>query len=280
MYPGGAPDPNQQPQYQPPQDPYQPDQGFPPPVYPPVYPPPQQQYYPPTSYVAAPPARSSTHLILIAVAAVAIVGMMVVGGVALWAVSRPDPPAPGPTVAAPTPTAPRGPADPVQGLAVGTGEVQVDVYVDYQCPPCSTFEELTSDVLEGYLASDRVTLSIHPVAFIDRRSKNKYSTRSAAAMACAHEQGKTLEFHSYLLRNQPEEDTAGPTDPELVIAGNALGMGAEWGTCVTQGQKLGWVDEATDAANDYGVESVPAVYVNDDPVKATKSDLVTAIDNA
>jgi protein-disulfide isomerase len=270
MYPGGAPDPHQQPQYQPPQDPYQPTQAYPPPVH-------QQPYYPPQPLPPPPPKSPPTHLLLIAVAAVALLGMMVVGGVALWAVSRPDPkpPVPGPTAQPPT-----RPADPADGLVVGTGKVRVDVYVDYQCPPCSTFEELTGDELTGYLASDRVTLSIHPVAFIDRRSTNQYSTRSAAAMACAHEQGKTMELHSYLLRHQPEEDTAGPTDQELVIAGNALGMGSGWAGCVTGGEKLGWVEDATTAANADDIDSVPAVRVNNTPVKATRTDLVTAIDNA
>lgn len=269
------PDPDQPTSYPPPQDPYHTGEGFPPPLSdpptahqaPPLSGPPTVHLPPP-----APPARprfATSHLVLMAVAAVAIVGLMVAGGVAVWVISRPDPPAPvTPTVA----------ADAVEGLAVGAGPVRVDVYVDYQCPPCARFEELTGDSLTSYLAADRVTLNIHPVAFTDRRSTNEYSTRSAAAVACAHEQDKTLEFHRYLLRHQPAENTAGPTDRELAVAGHALGLGADWDYCIAEGRKRAWVNDATAAAHGDGVETVPAVFVNDRPVKATKADLVTAID--
>jgi len=30
-------------------------------------------------------------------------------------------------------------------LPFGAGPVRVDVYVDYQCPPCSAFEAATAD---------------------------------------------------------------------------------------------------------------------------------------
>jgi protein-disulfide isomerase len=151
------------------------------------------------------------------------------------------------------------------------------VYVDYQCPPCSRFEADTSDVLTGDLSSKRIRLAIHPVAFTDSRSMNTYSTRAAAAMACAYEAGKLMEFHSYLLRNQPAEDTAGPTDAQLASAGASLGLGSGYADCVTKQRKVSWVAEATSAAQEFGVSSVPAVYVNGKTVQATRSDLMAAI---
>jgi len=313
MYPGGGPDQNphdngwsgepRPPEYQAPQDPYLPDTGYvqPPyqqpqyqqPVYPQGYPQPgyPQPGYPPTiHYPPAPvqPSRTSQGILVLAVAVIAVFAIVVVGGVAAWVVTRPEnrtATGPSSTTSPSVPASsaqavPPGPADPVDGLAIGSGPVRVDVYVDYQCPPCSQFEESTGDVLAEYVSAQRVTLSIHPVAFIDDRSKNNYATRSAAAMACAYEQGKGAEFHSYLLRNQPAEDTAGPTDEHLIIAGNALGLGQGFDTCVSDQQRIDWVSEATSAAERHGVSSVPAVYVNDRSVQTTRSSLVTAIDSA
>jgi protein-disulfide isomerase len=117
------------------------------------------------------------------------------------------------------------------------------------------------------------------VAFIDNRSKNNYATRAAAAAACAHDGGKTLEFHNYLLEHQPPEDTAGPTDEELARAGVSLGLTATFSSCVTGGKRLAWVGQATTAAQNHGVNSVPAAYVNDRKIDATKADLVNAITN-
>jgi protein-disulfide isomerase len=226
---------------------------------------------------------------VIVVAAVAIVAMLSVVGVAVFLASKPadGPGPPGPTTAGgsspgqPTDAGDDRPAaDPAAGLAVGSGPVRVDIFVDYQCPPCSTFEAATGDILSSNISSGRVTLRIHPVAFIDNRSKNKYATRAAAAAACAHDAGKTLEFHNYLLQHQPAEDTAGPTDEELARAGATVGLGAGFASCVTGGKRVAWVAQATVAANDHGVSSVPAAYVDDRKIDATKADLVNAITNA
>jgi protein-disulfide isomerase len=288
MYPGGGPDGNQEPGYPVPQDPYATDTqpAYPPPVSYPAPPPPP--IYPPTlpySAAAPPPTggpASGQHMLLIAVAAVAIFAIAAVVGVAVWVVAsqqRTTTTTTASSPSAPTPPPP-GPADAVGGLVMGSGPVRVDVYVDYQCPPCSTFEESTGDVLTDYMASQRITLSIHPVAYIDDRSENRYATRAAAAMACAYESGKGAEFHAYLLENQPAEDTAGPTDDNLIAAGQTLGMGDRYATCVANEEKVGWVAEATDAAEDADVNSVPAVYVNERAIRTTKASLVAAIDNA
>jgi protein-disulfide isomerase len=306
MYPGqyqngdgwsGQPgDPNQQwppqPGYQQPgyaQPGYQ-QPGYAQPAYPqpgygqyqqPAYP----QPYQPQAGPPQPPRSNRSHVIV--VAAVAIVAMLSVLGVAVVVANRSgDDPEPGPTTAGGgSASAPAGgdskPAgDPAEGLVVGSGPVRVDIYVDYQCPPCSTFEAATGDILSSNISSGRITLRIHPVAFIDDRSKNIYATRAAAAAACAHDGGKTLEFHNYLLEHQPPEDTAGPTDEELARAGASLGLNAEFSSCVTGGKRLAWVAQATSAAQKYGVNSVPAAYVNDRKIDATKAGLVDAITSA
>lgn len=267
------PDPAQRP----PQDPYQPD---------PALRPPQDPYRPDPVYYAPPPAPpppqpspswwTTQGVLLLVVAAVAMFSILAVVGVATWVIVRthPDPVASPAVSAAPPPV-----ADPINGLAFGSGAVRVDVYVDYQCPPCSLFEESTGEALSTYVSAKRITLAVHPVAFIDERSKNRYSTRAAAAMACAYEAGKGAEYHRYLLEHQPPEDTAGPADTDLIAAGNGLGTASGFENCVTGHQKLSWVDQATASANRYGVESVPAVYVNGKEIQTTRSALTSAIDN-
>ena len=303
--PQGGGDPNQWPGYgQPYGQPAQGQPGYPQPGYgQPTYP--QQGYQQPTHQQPAgygqqpgyqqpyqpllgppqPPRPNRTGLVV--VAAVAIVAMLSVVGVAVYLANKPgDEPGPTKTTGGGSASAQPGggeekPApDPSAGLTVGSGPVHVDIYVDYQCPPCSSFEASTGDILSSNISANRVTLAIHPVAFIDNRSKNNYATRAAAAAACAHDGGKTLEFHNYLLEHQPPEDTAGPTDEELVRAGSSLGLGASFASCVTGGKRVAWVGQATSAAKDHGVSSVPAAYVDSRKIDATKADLVNAITNA
>jgi len=300
--PQGGGDPNHYPGYgQPYGQPTHPQQGYQQPGYQqpgyqqpgyqqpgyqqPGYQPGYQQPYQPVVGPPQPPRPNRTGLIV--VAAVAIVAMLSVVGVAVYLANKPGgEPDPGKTTAGGSASAQPGggdekaPPDPSAGLTVGSGPVHVDIFVDYQCPPCSTFEASTGDILSSNISANRVTLAIHPVAFIDNRSKNNYSTRAAAAAACAYDAGKTLEFHNYLLEHQPPEDTAGPTDEDLARAGSSLGLGASFASCVTGGKRLAWVGQATSAAQTYGVSSVPAAYVDDKKIDATKADLVNAITNA
>lgn len=270
MYPGGDQQGGWQ---QPPAHPQQP-------IYPqqPIHP--QQPIYPQQPFYGQPPPpppSNRSHILVIT--GVAVVLMLIVVGFAAFMIVRSDDD--DPTTADPTPgSSSIPPASPRDGLVVGSGPVKIDVYVDYQCPPCSTFEAATEADLSGYIASNRVTLAIHPVAFIDSRSKNRYSTRAAAAMACAYEGGKTLELHGHLLRNQPPEDTAGPTDDQLVATGATLGLGDSFRDCVVKGDRLAWVRDATSAAQGNGVTSVPAAFVNGSKIGTKSSDLTEAVDGA
>ena len=300
QHPPQPPHPHQQAGYpqpaypqQPPAYPY-PQPGHPQPGHPqPGYPQPAYPQQPLTyPYPQQPPAKGPHGANVWIITAVAVVGILSVLGVALFAILRDGgEPVAGPTPGqspgvgssgspAASPAAPRPSADPSGGLVAGSGPVRVDVYMDYQCPPCSTFELRTAGALEEYLAADRVTLRIHPVAFVDDRSKNNYATRAAAAVACAYESGRLLEFHSHLLRNQPAEDTFGPTDEQFVSTGRDLGLDDEFGRCVTERRLVDWVARATSAAEARGVESVPAVYVNDREVDADRADVVAAITRA
>jgi len=267
----------QQPAYpQQPQPVYQPQPGY------------QQPAYPPPMGYPPPPPRKSQRSPVILVAAVAVVAMLAVVGVAIFVVVKsgkkdnPNPPvangSTSPSAGASVSTK-KNPA-PADGLTVGKGPVKVDIYVDYGCPPCSNFEQAAGYDLTNYVTQNKITLSIHPVAFIDNRSKNQYSSRAAAAVACANDNDKLLEYSKYLLEHQPEEDTAGPENDELISDGRAIGLGNDFASCVNSGSKKTWVTQATSAANSKGVDSVPAAYVNGDKVNATKADVVNAVTNA
>lgn len=273
MYPGGD-DPNrwQQPAYgQQPGYGQQPQPGYG--QYPPGY-----GQYPPQPG-PPPPSNQRSHVLVITGVAVVLM-LVVVGFAAIMIVRSGDDDDDAKKTAGPGASSTVPPASPRDGLTVGSGPVKVDVYVDYQCPPCATFEAATESALAGYVGSNRITLAIHPVAFIDDRSKNRYSTRAAAAMACAYEGGRTLELHGHLLRNQPPEDTAGPTDEQLAATGETLGLGAAFRQCVIKGEKVTWVRDATSAAQSTGVRSVPAAYVNGKEIDAGADDLTAAVDEA
>jgi len=169
---------------------------------------------------------------------------------------------------------------PADGLTVGSGPVKVDIYVDFGCPPCANFEQAAGYDLANYVDQKKITLSLHPVAFVDNQSKNQYSSRAAAAVACANDGDKLLDYSKYLLEHQPDEGTAGPENDELISDGRAIGLGNDFASCVTSGAKKSWVSQATSAANSNGVDSVPMAFVNGNKVNATKADVVSAVTSA
>ena len=108
--------------------------------------------------------------------------------------------------------------------------VDVTVYVDYMCPACGNFEQQNGDMLEQYVGSGDVNLTVFPLNFLDGQSLGtKYSTRAANAFSCLVEQQpeSAFAYHNRLLskETQPAEQTTGLTDDQLIE--NAVAAGAK-----------------------------------------------------
>jgi len=120
-------------------------------------------------------------------------------------------------------------------------------------------------------------MTIHPIAILDDRSTNEYSTRSAAAAGCASDGGKFLAYNDALYADQPAEGGAGPTDEELIATGRSLGLGDDFATCVNDGKYETWPNHTTDSASARGVSGTPTVLVNGTKVDPTLAAVTAAI---
>ncbi len=224
----------------------------------------------PTS--AAPTTR--TVMIVVGVALLCCVGPAV-GGLAGWGVyesqktTAPATLTPSPTM--PTPS--RAPRNPVvtdvggteSGLvAGGDGPVTVEVYIDFMCPPCSDLDDELSSTVDQLLTDRKIKLIWHPVAYLDRYSEGtEFSTRAASAARCAAEAGGLKEFGEEMLINQPEENTIGLTDDEIVGIGRDVGItDSRFAQCVRDHKYKSWVGHINQEADNRGIDSVPAVFVN------------------
>lgn len=166
----------------------------------------------------------------------------------------------------------------VQGGA--GGKAKVELYVDFMCPHCKTFEEEAVSSLNEWMAAGKAEVIIHPVAILDDASTTNYSTRAAAAAACASDDGKLTEFAAPLFAKQPAEGGAGLSDDELITIGKGVGLGGNFEQCVKDGKYKTWVPKVTEAAYARGVQGTPTVYVNDKQVEATLQALTTAVNAA
>lgn len=144
-------------------------------------------------------------------------------------------------------------------------KVVIEAVEDFQCPVCRQFEAMAGDLLEQYRADPRIQVRYRPIAFLDRASTTRYSSRASNAAACVAAEGpqKWLAFHEQLFTHQPAEGGPGLTDSELLdLAEDAGVQRGRIQQCVTDESYADWVTSTTAATLQGEVTGTPTVFVN------------------
>jgi protein-disulfide isomerase len=162
------------------------------------------------------------------------------------------------------------------GIALGTGPVTVDAYIDFLCPFCRMFEENNGRALDELVDRGMITLVYHPLGFLDRLSTTRYSTRAAAASGCASDGGRFREYLYTLYDNQPPEGTDGLSDEELVALGLQVGLDQSFASCVVAQAYIPWTEYVTTRAMARGVNGTPSVFVDGVGVPASARAITAA----
>jgi protein-disulfide isomerase len=171
--------------------------------------------------------------IIIGVVVVVVLAIGVIGAVLLNKPSAPvalTPPVDVKTVAAPV----QRQDDATVLVGKETAKVTVDVYEDFLCPICGTFEKTYGAKLREQVEAGTVKVRYHVLPLLVRLSKPEgYSRDSANAALCAADAGKFTEYHDSLFAKQPKENGAGYTKDQLVKLGTDLGIvGDTFKSCV------------------------------------------------
>lgn len=205
--------------------------------------------------------------------AIGAVAVLVVAGLVGWGIYASQKPTSYAT--------PKHAADDATGIAVGTGPVVVDVYLDFMCPNCKLFEVEAGSTLKKLVADNKVTVVNHPMAILDAASTTKYSTRSSASSACAADGDMFGEYADALFAKQPAEGGAGLSDDELIQIGGSLGLiNPAFAKCVRAGSYESWTRHVTDAASARGVTGTPTVYVAGQRTQASSAAITSAVEAA
>ncbi|MCK2221330.1 DsbA family protein [Actinomadura sp. ATCC 31491] len=179
----------------------------------------------------------------------------------------------------PTRKVPSGASELGDGIVVGAGPVTVDAYEDFLCPFCRLFEQTAAPLLDELVDAGAISLVRHPMAFLDELSTTRYSTRAAAASACAADQGRFAAYARALFAEQPPEGGPGLGDDQLIELGRrAAGLDEEgFGACVRSGAYLDWAGYVTALAVERGVSATPTVFVAGSPVPANPETIRLAV---
>lgn len=153
--------------------------------------------------------------------------------------------------------------------------VDIQIYYDYLCPNCGAFQERNGDQLRDWIENNAATVEYHPIAIFTAKSAGtQYSLRAANAVACVAELSpdRFFAYHEALFAAQPEENTPGLSDDELVAIAEEAGVEHPGNVerCITTQRFRVWVNEATQRAlagpiagtDVAAIASTPTIIVN------------------
>ncbi|MEV5000315.1 DsbA family protein [Nocardioides sp. LML1-1-1.1] len=144
-------------------------------------------------------------------------------------------------------------------------KVVIQVVEDFQCPICQQFEATAGDLLAQYRADPRIQVQYRPIAFLDRVSTTRYSSRASNAAACVAAEGPEtwLAFHKELFDHQPAEGGAGLTDSELLDLAEKAGADTDRiSDCVEDESYADWVKATTTKTLQGEVTGTPTIFVD------------------
>jgi protein-disulfide isomerase len=157
--------------------------------------------------------------------------------------------------------------------------VTIELYEDPLCANCKTFVETAGPQLQAWLKSSTATVKYYVVSYLNNQSPTKYPSRAAAAMYCAADAGRFLEYHDIVFGDQPAPGTD-VTDAELIADGPRAGITGQRQTafaqCVKSGKYADLVSQVTEQASRDGILATPTLLVDSKPVQRVTLEGVTA----
>ena len=137
--------------------------------------------------------------------------------------------------------------------------VKLDVYEDFQCPHCRDFEAVNGNYINSLVRANKMHVVFHPITLLGPES-----ALTAAASACASDQGKFLDYHMALYKNQPTAENSGYwTNEKLALIGHSIGItSAKFDTCINTGKYATWATNVETDATAKNINSTPTVLLN------------------
>lgn len=160
----------------------------------------------------------------------------------------------------------------------------IEIYEDPACAACATFAQQSSGQLDTWVKASAAKVKYYEVSYLDNQSKTKYSTRAAAALYCAADAGRFLQYRDLIYASPPPVGQEGITDDQLTLLGPQAGITGDAQTaftaCIASHRHVPFVSTISDDASRGGILSPPTVLVGGSPVQNPTLASVTAAVNA
>lgn len=146
-------------------------------------------------------------------------------------------------------------------LLQGNADSKVTVieFADFQCPYCKQWhDEIYPKLKSEFIDSSKIKFAFWDLAFLGDES-----VKSAEAALCANEQEKFWQYHDYLYSHQKGENQGTFADVNLKVFARDLGLDVKkFNTCFDSRTYKTAVEESTNKAGEYGVNSTPTIFIN------------------
>jgi hypothetical protein len=135
----------------------------------------------------------------------------------------------------------------------------IDVYIDYQCPICRTFEILNGGYLNEVIAQNKAKVVYHPMTFIGPES-----ILAANAAACAADENKFVGMNLALFQDQSTSENSGKWQGDALLnIGKSIGIeSAKFEKCIKDGSYINWTGNVAAASAKANVNGTPTIFVN------------------
>ncbi len=158
------------------------------------------------------------------------------------------------------------PAGSEYGLTIGPPDAphEIVIYEDFLCPVCGELEAHSAEELGRLAEEGKVRVEYRPFELLGRFGD--YSRRATAAFAVVLDRSGpevAKKYHDLLFANQPSETGPFPDDDWLVdLAVRAGADRSEVEAPIKDGAGNDWVEAATDAALEAGVQGTPTILLD------------------
>ncbi|MBC7503806.1 thioredoxin domain-containing protein [Candidatus Gracilibacteria bacterium] len=142
---------------------------------------------------------------------------------------------------------------------IGSGRTQVEIFADFQCPACISFNETIQPIFEEYAASGRLMITYRQFPL----SMHKNAKLDAIAALCSAEQGKYLDYKKALYAMEKAKAGKAATDEDRIALATATGLAtAQFTTCLSSRAYEKQVEADIALGDSKGVSGTPTIYLD------------------
>jgi protein-disulfide isomerase len=169
------------------------------------------------------------------------------------------------------------------GVTIGETDAphQVIVYEDFHCVHCSDLEKASNEELAGFAESGAATVEYRPIHFLTGYSERSANAFKVVLDAAGAEVAKKYHDLLYERYDDAAESEDGLDDDTLVdLAVDAGATEADVRPGIEGMTEQTWVDDATQAAQDAGVQGTPTVLLDGEPVTGGPEEIANSLADA